>query len=699
MSLVLNRSRQVPADETPAFGGIAERFRRAGDLERAVALCRDGLKKFPDHLSARVTLGWALLDLGRYDEAQVELEQVLKRAPDNLAAIRGLAELHERAENAVVVPIDDQETAEAAQALEAANTPAHEHDAVSAPIEKTPAAHEPAGKRGKAAHASSHPVESPAVKAKAEPDARSMFAQTVAASEAEPAQAKHVAAPTPEPAPVSSPAAAEIEPQLPSLEDLAAQFEATSAAFEAAPPPPPAPSIIEPVVVEPVKPPKKAASEMEPARPLTQAAAPPPVVEPAPAIEPVQVVQPVVTIEPALEDPPAIPIAAAVAMPEPVLDDLPPMEELLPSSTTEPMVATEDVVLDAALEPEAAMLDLAADTTIPDADALIADAALLATPDIEPIGPLPEPAADLAATHAAMLAEQVSATSEAHPEPDVNELLAQLAQEPHADIEPAPAAMFTAEPAPLAHPEPDISDLVAELAHEPVDLPSTVFAADPFPLSAEAHPEPHVIERASAVTPITPIDAFEHAPLTSSEAPDFLAAMEATMQVEPAAPDVVVETGPVFELSGEPPAAPVFEAIPEIEVESDPLPASMAPRFDFDAPVPVAPPAAIAAEAAAPPASTLFAVSAPVAAPEMAVPLPAPVAAAPAPAAAPPEPVAAPMPIFAPASFVTPPAPAAQPASSRAVKSKSKRHVAALEKMLRQIASRRLELASQYRSS
>jgi hypothetical protein len=98
--LLLNRSRQVPAEETPAFAGIAERFRRAGDLDRAIALCRDGLKRFPTQLSARVTLGWALLDRGEYDEARAELEQVIRRAPDNLAAIRGLAELHDRADNA-----------------------------------------------------------------------------------------------------------------------------------------------------------------------------------------------------------------------------------------------------------------------------------------------------------------------------------------------------------------------------------------------------------------------------------------------------------------------------------------------------------------------------------------------------------------------------------------------------------------------
>lgn len=99
--ILLNRSRQVPAEDTPAFGGIAERFRRAGDLDRAIALCRDGLKKFPDQLSARVTLGWSLLDKGQYEEARAELERVLRRAPDNLAAIRGLAELHDRSEGAM----------------------------------------------------------------------------------------------------------------------------------------------------------------------------------------------------------------------------------------------------------------------------------------------------------------------------------------------------------------------------------------------------------------------------------------------------------------------------------------------------------------------------------------------------------------------------------------------------------------------
>lgn len=92
-----------------AFGVIAERFRRAGQPEKAVTLCREGLQQFPDHLSARVTLGWSLLDMGEYQEAFDQLKSVNKRAPDNLAAIRGLAELHERGIGLVFESMPDAE--------------------------------------------------------------------------------------------------------------------------------------------------------------------------------------------------------------------------------------------------------------------------------------------------------------------------------------------------------------------------------------------------------------------------------------------------------------------------------------------------------------------------------------------------------------------------------------------------------------
>ena len=79
-----------------AFAQLAEEHRRAGQLPEAVDVCRAGLAIHPGYLSARVTLGRALVDLNQLDEAMGELETVLKSAPENLAAIRGLAEIYHR---------------------------------------------------------------------------------------------------------------------------------------------------------------------------------------------------------------------------------------------------------------------------------------------------------------------------------------------------------------------------------------------------------------------------------------------------------------------------------------------------------------------------------------------------------------------------------------------------------------------------
>ena len=79
-----------------AFAQLAEECRRAGKLQEAVDVCRAGLALHPGYLSARVTLGRALIELNELDDAQAELEHVLKSAPENLAAIRGLAEIHHR---------------------------------------------------------------------------------------------------------------------------------------------------------------------------------------------------------------------------------------------------------------------------------------------------------------------------------------------------------------------------------------------------------------------------------------------------------------------------------------------------------------------------------------------------------------------------------------------------------------------------
>jgi tetratricopeptide (TPR) repeat protein len=79
-----------------AFAALAEEYRRQGRHEEAIQTCRGGLQRHPSYLSARVTLGRALIEVGDYEGAREELEVVLSAAPENLAAIRGLALIHER---------------------------------------------------------------------------------------------------------------------------------------------------------------------------------------------------------------------------------------------------------------------------------------------------------------------------------------------------------------------------------------------------------------------------------------------------------------------------------------------------------------------------------------------------------------------------------------------------------------------------
>jgi tetratricopeptide (TPR) repeat protein len=88
------RVQQDPA--TLAFAPLAEELRRAGQTAEAIKVCQAGLELHPEYLSARATLGRALLESGDLDSAFIELATVLGGAPENLTALRGVAEIHER---------------------------------------------------------------------------------------------------------------------------------------------------------------------------------------------------------------------------------------------------------------------------------------------------------------------------------------------------------------------------------------------------------------------------------------------------------------------------------------------------------------------------------------------------------------------------------------------------------------------------
>jgi tetratricopeptide (TPR) repeat protein len=92
--------RRVERDPTSiAFAQLAEELRRAGQMPEAVETARTGLSTHPGYVSARVTLARALTALDHLDEAQAELERVLRSAPENLTAVRGLADISRRRGN------------------------------------------------------------------------------------------------------------------------------------------------------------------------------------------------------------------------------------------------------------------------------------------------------------------------------------------------------------------------------------------------------------------------------------------------------------------------------------------------------------------------------------------------------------------------------------------------------------------------
>lgn len=124
--------RRVQSDPASiAFAALSEEYRRAGRFEECIAICTAGLLRHPAYLSAHVTLGRALIEVGRLEDAREELEHVLRLAPENLAAIRGLAEIHHQS---------GEEVPEQYAAADAARD-ASDAEPVPTPLARQPPAH------------------------------------------------------------------------------------------------------------------------------------------------------------------------------------------------------------------------------------------------------------------------------------------------------------------------------------------------------------------------------------------------------------------------------------------------------------------------------------------------------------------------------------------------------------------------------
>src|SRR5581483_7258305 len=111
------------------FAPLADAYRKAGELDRAIELCKAGLEHHPDYVSAHIVYGRCLLDRGDAAAAAAAFQRVLGLDPENVLALKMLAEIAERGdqlEDAVTwwgqLLAADPMNGEAAEALARAKT-------------------------------------------------------------------------------------------------------------------------------------------------------------------------------------------------------------------------------------------------------------------------------------------------------------------------------------------------------------------------------------------------------------------------------------------------------------------------------------------------------------------------------------------------------------------------------------------------
>ena len=75
------------------FAPLANEYRKAGDLEAAIDLCRMHLEEQPGHLSGHIVYGQALYEAGRASDARTTFEAALQLDPENLIALRHLGDI------------------------------------------------------------------------------------------------------------------------------------------------------------------------------------------------------------------------------------------------------------------------------------------------------------------------------------------------------------------------------------------------------------------------------------------------------------------------------------------------------------------------------------------------------------------------------------------------------------------------------
>jgi tetratricopeptide (TPR) repeat protein len=75
------------------FAPLADAYRKARQLDEAIALCHEGLQHHPDYVSAHIVLGRCLIDKKDDTAAEASFRRVLELDPENIIALKMLSDI------------------------------------------------------------------------------------------------------------------------------------------------------------------------------------------------------------------------------------------------------------------------------------------------------------------------------------------------------------------------------------------------------------------------------------------------------------------------------------------------------------------------------------------------------------------------------------------------------------------------------
>src|SRR5450432_2299740 len=92
-ALIEDLRKQFAENPRRVFARLANEYRKSGDLDVAIEICRAHVPLQPTYISGYIVLGQALFERGQPEEARSTFETALSLDPENLIALRQLGDI------------------------------------------------------------------------------------------------------------------------------------------------------------------------------------------------------------------------------------------------------------------------------------------------------------------------------------------------------------------------------------------------------------------------------------------------------------------------------------------------------------------------------------------------------------------------------------------------------------------------------